>query len=56
VTHLAYLRTTGGRVLGYGTIRVKSAGQKQETGMIGYLPKPEAVFDAIRELIVGVES
>jgi hypothetical protein len=56
VTDLTYLRTAGGRVLGYGTIRVESAGQKQDTASIGYLPKPGSVFDAIAELIFGVKS
>jgi uncharacterized membrane protein YdbT with pleckstrin-like domain len=56
VTDLAYLRTTCGRALDYGTLRVESAGQKQDTERIEYLPKPEAVFDAIRELIFGVKS
>jgi membrane protein YdbS with pleckstrin-like domain len=53
VTDMSYLRTAGGRVLGYGTLRVESAGQKQDLEKVEYLPKPEAVFDAISELIFG---
>ncbi|MDQ4010332.1 MAG: PH domain-containing protein [Actinomycetota bacterium] len=53
VTDLSYLRSFGGRVLGYGTLRVESAGQKQDLERVDYLPKPEATFDAISELIFG---
>ncbi|HSL07762.1 MAG TPA: PH domain-containing protein [Pseudonocardiaceae bacterium] len=53
VTDMSYLRTAGGRLLGYGTLRVESAGQKQDLEKVEYLPKPEAVFDAISELIFG---
>jgi hypothetical protein len=53
VTDMSYLRTAGGRILGYGTLRVESAGQKQDLEKVEYLPKPEAVFDAISELIFG---
>jgi membrane protein YdbS with pleckstrin-like domain len=53
VTDMSYLRTAWGRALGYGTLRVESAGQKQDLETVDYLPKPEAVFDAISELIFG---
>ncbi len=53
VTDMSYLRTAWGRVLGYGTLRVESAGQKQDLEWVNYLPKPEATFDAISELIFG---
>lgn len=53
VTDLSFLRTVGGQLLGYGTLRVESAGQKQDLEKIEYLPQPEAVFDAISELIFG---
>ncbi|MGH3775461.1 MAG: PH domain-containing protein [Pseudonocardiaceae bacterium] len=53
VTDMSYLRTLGGRVLGYGRLRVESAGQKQDLEQVDYLPKPEATFDAISELIFG---
>ena len=53
VTDMSYLRSAGGRLLGYGTLRVESAGQKQDLEKVEYLPKPEAVFDAISELIFG---
>ncbi|MGH3935190.1 MAG: PH domain-containing protein [Pseudonocardiaceae bacterium] len=53
VTDMSYLRTVGGRLFGYGTLRVESAGQKQDLERVDYLPKPEATFDAISELIFG---
>ncbi|HZA18724.1 MAG TPA: PH domain-containing protein [Pseudonocardiaceae bacterium] len=53
VTDMSYLRSFAGRLLGYGTLRVESAGQKQDLERVSYLPKPEATFDAISELIFG---
>lgn len=53
VTDLSFVRSVGGQILGYGTLRVESAGQKQDLEKIEYLPQPEAVFDAISELIFG---
>ncbi|HVE96744.1 MAG TPA: PH domain-containing protein [Pseudonocardiaceae bacterium] len=53
VTDMSYLRSFAGRLLGYGTLRVESAGQKQDLERVDYLPKPEATFDAISELIFG---
>lgn len=46
VTQWNFDRTVGGRLLGYGTFRVQSAGHGAET--IKYLPKD--VYDAISEL------
>jgi uncharacterized membrane protein YdbT with pleckstrin-like domain len=56
VTDLSYGGTVVGLALGYGTLRMESAGQKQDTERIEYLPKPEAVFEVVAELIFGVES
>jgi uncharacterized membrane protein YdbT with pleckstrin-like domain len=53
VTDLSFLRPVLGQVLGYGTLRVESAGQKQDLETIKYLPQPEKVFMAISELIFG---
>jgi len=53
VTDMSFLRPVIGQVLGYGTLRVESAGQKQDLEKIEYLPKPEEVFLAISELIFG---
>ncbi|HEV2778804.1 MAG TPA: PH domain-containing protein [Actinophytocola sp.] len=53
VTDLTYKRTLNGRMLGYGTMIVESAGQIQALNYIEFLPKPEQVYDAISELVFG---
>jgi uncharacterized membrane protein YdbT with pleckstrin-like domain len=53
VTDMSYTRPIFGRMLGYGTLRVESAGQKQDLERIAFLPRPEEVYDAISELIFG---
>jgi len=53
VTDMSYTRPVVGRILGYGTLRVESAGQKQDLEKIEYLPQPEEVYNAISELIFG---
>ncbi|HEY2762909.1 MAG TPA: PH domain-containing protein [Pseudonocardiaceae bacterium] len=53
VTDMSYTRPVLGRILGYGTLRVESAGQKQDLEQIAFLPRPEEVYDAISELIFG---
>ncbi|GLZ43564.1 PH domain-containing protein [Actinokineospora sp. NBRC 105648] len=53
VTDLTYKRTATGRVFGYGTMVVESAGQIQALNNIEYLPRPEQVYDAISELVFG---
>jgi uncharacterized membrane protein YdbT with pleckstrin-like domain len=53
VTDLTYERTWVGRIFGYGTMVVESAGQIQALNRINYLPKPEQVYDAISELVFG---
>lgn len=53
VTDLTYKRTLIGRVLGYGTMVVESAGQIQALNNIDYLPKADQVYDAISELVFG---
>lgn len=53
VTDLTYERSVFGRMLGYGTMIVESAGQIQALNKIEYLPSPERVFDAISVLVFG---
>lgn len=53
VTDLTFERSMTGRMLGYGTIVVESAGQIQALNKIEYLPKPEQINDAISELVFG---
>lgn len=53
VTDLTFERTPGGRMLGYGTIIVESAGQIQALNRIEYVPRPDEVYEALSELIFG---
>ncbi|WP_410656228.1 PH domain-containing protein [Amycolatopsis sp. lyj-112] len=53
VTDLTYERSAWGRMLGYGTMVVESAGQIQALNRIDYLPKPEEFYDTISELVFG---
>ncbi|MGH3842371.1 MAG: PH domain-containing protein [Pseudonocardiaceae bacterium] len=53
VTDMSFMRPFWGQILGYGTLRVESAGQKQDLEKIEYLPRPEEVFMAISELVFG---
>lgn len=53
VTDLSYVRPLVGRLLGYGTLVVESAGQIQALNRITFVPRPEEVYDAISELVFG---
>ena len=53
VTDLTYERPWMGRIFGYGTMVVESAGQIQALNRLDYLPKAEQVYDAISELVFG---
>lgn len=53
VTDLTFERSLGGRLMGYGTIIVESAGQIQALNRIDYLPRPEEVYEALSELVFG---
>ena len=53
VTDLTFERTVAGRMLGYGSIRIESAGQNQAFEHITYVPRPEEVYEAISELVFG---
>ena len=53
VTDLTFQRTVGGRMLGYGTLIVESAGQIQALNKIDYMPRPEEVYEALSELVFG---
>src|SRR5581483_1742111 len=44
VTDMSFLRPVLGQILGYGTVRVESAGQKQDLEYLKFLPQPEEVF------------
>jgi uncharacterized membrane protein YdbT with pleckstrin-like domain len=53
VTDLTFRRTLSGRLFGYGTIVVESAGQIQALNRIDYLPRPEEIYEALSELVFG---
>ena len=53
VTDLTFQRTFDGRLLGYGTLIVESAGQIQALNEIKYIPRPEEIYEALSELIFG---
>lgn len=53
VTDLTFQRSLGGRMLGYGTLIVESAGQIQALNRIDYMPRPEEVYEALSELVFG---
>ena len=53
VTDLTFRRTLAGRLLGYGTMVVESAGQIQALNEIDYMPRPEEIYEALSELVFG---
>lgn len=53
VTDLTYERSAWGRMFGYGTVVVESAGQIQALNRIEFLPSPEEFYDTISELVFG---
>jgi uncharacterized membrane protein YdbT with pleckstrin-like domain len=53
VTDLTFERTLDGRMLGYGSIIVESAGQVQGLDRIDFVPRPEEIYEAVSELIFG---
>jgi uncharacterized membrane protein YdbT with pleckstrin-like domain len=53
VTDLTFERSLRGRLLGYGTLIVESAGQIQALNRIDYIPRPEEVYEALSELVFG---
>ena len=53
VTDLTFERSVAGRMFGYGTLIVESAGQIQALNRIEHLPSPEQVNDAISQLVFG---
>jgi hypothetical protein len=51
MTDLTYQRTLSGRMLGYGTFIVESAGQDQALSRIEFLPEPDKVYRVITGLV-----
>jgi uncharacterized membrane protein YdbT with pleckstrin-like domain len=53
ITDLTWKETFFGQVLGYGTFRFESAGQKQGLDEITYLPHAAALYKRVSELMFG---
>jgi uncharacterized membrane protein YdbT with pleckstrin-like domain len=53
VTDLTFERTLTGRLMGYGTMVIESAGQIQALNRIDFMPRPEEIYEALTELIFG---
>jgi hypothetical protein len=53
VTDLTFQRTLLGRLLGYGSLHIESAGQVQGLELLSFLPEPEEVYGAVSELVFG---
>ncbi|MDR1998570.1 MAG: PH domain-containing protein, partial [Frankiaceae bacterium] len=53
VTDLTYERTFPGRLLGYGTFIMESAGLHEALNKIEYLPAPAAIYHEVSRLLFG---
>jgi uncharacterized membrane protein YdbT with pleckstrin-like domain len=51
VTDMGFQRSITGRVLGYGTFVLESAGQEQALRTVDYLPYPEQLYLEVCEMI-----
>jgi uncharacterized membrane protein YdbT with pleckstrin-like domain len=51
LTDVTYQRPLGGRILGYGTLVVESAGQDQALSRIEYLPEPDNFYQTVTTLV-----
>lgn len=47
VTDMSYVRTAPGKILGYGTFRLESAGQDQALSTIKFVPHPDETYRTI---------
>ncbi|MCM3555858.1 PH domain-containing protein [Janibacter melonis] len=54
VTDMGYERSLVGRVLGYGTFILESAGQDQALSRIAFVPDPDENYRAICSVVFGV--
>jgi uncharacterized membrane protein YdbT with pleckstrin-like domain len=55
VTDLTYKRDVMGRILGYGTFIIESAGQDQALSRIAYVPRPLHRYRQISALLFGTD-
>ena len=54
MTDLTYRRPVLGRILGYGEILVESAGTEQGMQKLDHLPKPDAFYRTITQLVSAI--
>lgn len=53
VTDMTYERSVAGRLLGYGEFIMESAGQDQALSRVPYLPRPDALYLEVSQLLFG---
>ena len=53
VTDVTYFRSVPGRILGYGTIIIESAGQDQAMHNLFFLPEPDSVYAELNGALFG---
>lgn len=53
VTDLGYTRSVLGRLLGYGGVRLESAGQVQDLEHVNYIPDPDKFYRELSRLVLG---
>ncbi|MGH8901989.1 MAG: PH domain-containing protein [Egibacteraceae bacterium] len=53
VTDLGYTRSLWARLLGYGAVRLESAGQVQDLEHISYIPNPDEFYKRLSEHVLG---
>lgn len=56
VTHTDYRRTLSGRLLGYGTISLDSAGTHDGLRELASIPRPDEIYRLIMSLVSGTAS
>lgn len=55
VTDMSYRRTVAGRIFGWGTFVIESAGQDQALRTVDRLPSPDALYQTVCMLMFGSE-
>ena len=56
ITDLTWKETFWGQLLGYGTFRFESAGQKQGLDEITFVPAADALYKTLSQLMFGTDS
>lgn len=56
VTDMTYERSLAGRLCGYGTFVMESAGQDQALHRIDHLPRPDLLYREVSDLLFGSSS